>query len=473
MLNKQLKYGFLINTETHICVTIFVNLIYSLMEVSRFSYIFHSLKYGYLLYNSRTNSFAEINKELFDQLTIIKNDPSKINSISVTERTILEKAKVIVPDNEDDNFILEKKLANYTSNFNRRELGLVICPTIDCNFDCIYCFEVNKKHIYMNSEVEDNIIQFINKHQEAREIQIIWYGGEPLLGFKSMRSLYSKIKAIDDKIITSHGMVTNGYLLDKTKFDFFKENPLDFIQISIDGLPETHNKMRRHKNPNIQTYDKIVNNIDAFSEEFPETRISIRIHVENNNQKEFIAIYNLLSERWENRKNIQLYPAFIVENTGENSSLRSSNCISLSRDAMTNFYIDLYKNHGFNINFYTRMRYGGCSATRINGYIVGPRGELYKCWDDVGIENKMIGNINDDKISNIDILSKYLVGCSMFDDSECRKCVLFPVCSGGCQMQRIKNSENTANYDICNIRKDNLSTYLELHYEQRKKQLVL
>lgn len=439
------------------------------MKISRFTYIFHSTKYGYLVYNSRTNSFAELNKELFEKLNLLKDNINEIEHIKEPERSILEKAKIIVSDNEDDNFVLQKKLANYTSNFNRRELGLVICPTIDCNFDCVYCFENNKRSIYMSTEIEDNITQFINKHQEAQEVRIIWYGGEPLLGFKSMRSLYGKIKAMNNKTIVSHGIVTNGYLLDETKYNFFKENPLNFVQISIDGLPETHNKMRRYKNANIPTYDKIIHNVDMFSTEFPETQISIRIHVEQKNQNEFIETYNLLSERWKDKKNIHLYPAFIVENTGENSSSRSSNCISLSRDAMTNFYIDLHKK-GFNVNFYTRWRFGGCSATRINGYIVGPRGELYKCWDDVGIDNKIIGNVSDSNISNIDVLSKYLVGCSMFDDPECTNCVLFPVCNGGCQMQRIKNMEKIANYDICNIRKNNLSTYLELHYEQHKKQ---
>ena len=53
------------------------------------------------------------------------------------------------------------------------------------------------------------------------------------------------------------------------------------------------------------------------------------------------------------------------------------------------------------------------------------------------------------------------------DDSECRDCILFFVCDGGCPYKRIKNKIENKNYDICNYKKRNLNEFLELHYEYK------
>lgn len=75
-------------------------------------------------------------------------------------------------------------------------------------------------------------------------------------------------------------------------------------------------------------------------------------------------------------------------------------------------------------------------ATILNYFVVGPEGELYKCWNDIGDKDSIVGNVLDDKITNYDLLSRYLGGPTMSDDPKCVNCKLYPICNGGCAWSR-------------------------------------
>jgi len=45
-------------------------------------------------------------------------------------------------------------------------------------------------------------------------------------------------------------MITNGYLLNEKNIDFIINNEIKFLQITIDGNEEIHNKRRYLKNGN-------------------------------------------------------------------------------------------------------------------------------------------------------------------------------------------------------------------------------
>ena len=67
---------------------------------------------------------------------------------------------------------------------------------------------------------------------------------------------------------------------------------------------------------------------------------------------------------------------------------------------------------------------------RANELVVGSRGELYKCWDSVGDQSEVIGDIRD-RASPNSRLAKWL-SYDPFQNQECRGCIALPVCMGGC-----------------------------------------
>lgn len=434
-----------------------------MMKISKFTYIFKSKNNGCLMYNSRTNSFAEISDTLFDKLESFRINPERITELfNQDELDVLIKAKIVVKENEDEDYVMTEKMRYYMSGFHSNSLNLTIAPTTECNFRCPYCYEVNKPKKFMTSVVEDAIVHFIEKHEKTDQISLTWYGGEPLLAFQSLKSLYEKISKIEGKRIVQHSIITNGYLMDKEKCLFFKEHQLNMVQFTLDGCRETHNKIRLHKNKKITTYDRIVENIELCAEQLPETIINVRVHIDENRLEEYAKVHGELKKLCEKHQNIHLTPGFITD--------YERNCELLDRQQRGQFFIDLYHKHGIDVQFYPSHELGGCGATCLNSYVVGPEGELYKCWVDVGNKDRIIGSVCDMKIHNEYLLANYLVNSNMYDDDECKQCMLLPICNGGCPIRRLNNKKKGLNENLCTARKDFLQQYLETHYEIKKKQ---
>lgn len=91
----------------------------------------------------------------------------------------------------------------------------------------------------------------------------------------------------------------------------------------------------------------------------------------------------------------------------------------------------------------------GCMVNRNNSFIIGPSGEMYKCWNDFNSPEKIIGYIQDKKIKNPSLLCHYLYDTSIYNTPKCKNCTLFPVCDGGCQWFKYQNIFERKKYNIC------------------------
>lgn len=77
-------------------------------------------------------------------------------------------------------------------------IGLVICPTMSCNFRCPYCFE-DRVSGTMSQQVQDDIVALAGRLFDmsgARAIQVNWFGGEPLLAPDIIESLSGRLIAL-------------------------------------------------------------------------------------------------------------------------------------------------------------------------------------------------------------------------------------------------------------------------------------
>lgn len=345
-------------------------------------------------------------------------------------------------------------------SFCGKTLSLVIAPTLACNFACPYCYEANLPVSIMSKEVEDDIILFIKSFENVCDkLEICWEGGEPLIGFETIKSLFSKIESRTSLKITEHLIVTNGYLLTPEICDFFNEKKLNLAQITIDGNPNTHNKSRILKSGK-PTCDTIIQNIDMLAELIPTCKIVVRTNIHNGNKNEYGELYNNLTTRWKD-KNVYITPAFVLAN--ENCKV---SCCSPREKA--EFYLDLQKKYHFRrYNVIPKVQIGRCSATAENSYIIDPKGNLYKCWNDIGIEKFCIGNVSEGIKNNI-LIAKYVIGSDKYGDSKCLNCKLFPICEGGCNRRRIDNREMGTNYNLCSFDEEGLCDKLYEYYKNKK-----
>lgn len=186
---------------------------------------------------------------------------------------------------------------------------MTLIPTTSCNFKCPYCFEEHKTNKTMTDAVIDKLIDFINAHDTSKLLNVMWYGGEPLLAFGRMKQILHKIETECNLKIHSQSIITNGYLFDEEKCLYFKEHPLSDIQITIDGTKEFHNKIRYSATDN-NTYDKILDNIDRIVQELPDTRVFIRINIDEANKGMFPTLHKEFLERWKGKKYMSILALF-------------------------------------------------------------------------------------------------------------------------------------------------------------------
>lgn len=206
------------------------------------------------LYCPLSNSFAKLSPETYAYLKErYENDlPMEDDDLRDTLRSM----KAI--DTDDELEIMKLRHLEDLRKFSRRTMSLTINPTLACNFRCGYCFEKEHQNKYMSPEIENKIVEHVRNSEECRKVFVTWFGGEPLLGFKTIRTLTAKLMALGKEY--EAGMVTNGYLLTEEVAGMLTELRIKSIQITLDGRKEVHDS-RRHLAGGGPTFDRIVDNI--------------------------------------------------------------------------------------------------------------------------------------------------------------------------------------------------------------------
>lgn len=123
-----------------------------------------------------------------------------------------------------------------------------------CNLACQYCFTNGCTKGDMTWAIAKRSVDFLFKNAmncsgRDREVEISFWGGEPLLKWELLTQIvrYATYASKNSAIPVKFGGTTNGTLLTPEKFDFLKHCGLRFL-VSFDGTPETHNIYRKFKN---------------------------------------------------------------------------------------------------------------------------------------------------------------------------------------------------------------------------------
>jgi len=221
---------------------------------------------------------------------------------------LLSNSFIISSDiNEIEQFKFESNIVKYLN----QGVYLTIAPTLDCNMACPYCFE-QKKKMYMNKDVQDKIIKFLEAYYEFKNfsnLHITWYGGEPLLGLDAIYYLSEKLISFCAKknINYTSSMITNGVLLTRDVAQkLSNEYKVKVVQITIDGLPEYHN-IRRILIDGSKSFDTIINNIENCKDLM---QITVRVNVDKKNKDNLdkLTDYFINEKGWINNPTFYLAP---------------------------------------------------------------------------------------------------------------------------------------------------------------------
>lgn len=425
------------------------------MYWSKYNILSKSEKYGYLLFNTMSLAFIRINEQDIDMWKKLRETPDSYTIFQNYD--FLIKARILVDNQEDD---LNVYLADVLKNrYNSSDMALTILPTRGCNFGCIYCYEQDRPNVLMNEQTEKAIVKFVCSNSNLKRLSVVWYGGEPLLNFDSMVRLTKMFKQLN--IEYSAKIVSNGYLLTKEKADLMKDLAIRNIQITFDGSEEIHNQ-RRFLLGGQPTYRKIMDNLKYLLSINKEITIDIRTNIDRRNKDDYNKFYQDFKSEI-NDKRVTMYPGFV-------SDLLSSECVSpefnISEGGYkAQFILDIFDKYGIEIkSFLPKYRRHSCVASKYFAFVVGPEGELYKCWRMVGNQKETIGNVNDGSLDMVKF-SKYLIGADYTLDSKCLQCEFITLCGGGCPLVRMRNKYEKISLNHCCPEKTHMEQLMELRYE--------
>jgi uncharacterized protein len=414
--------------------------------ISKYVYQFVSSRNDYLIYCSQTNSFLKLTPELYDFLLQCKENSSLITELNDDLLNLFVKYKIIVSEGENDNYLLKREFYENQTAYSAAALGLILVPTSACNFDCHYCFETNKSGGIMSDKTIDNLIAFVKKHEYAKGINLTWYGGEPLLAFDTIKKILPRLKTEINIPLTSHSIITNGYYFSDKVIDFFKKYPLNEIQITLDGNKQRHDSIRKQKHTGEGSFERIMSNIEIILTNLPDTFSAIRIKKKKNNKQDLYDLYEELSKKW-TEKNVKIYPGILRIDNEDGTALA---CNAIDRDEANEFDFEITKKQKPKASMYpVSILAANCTATCISSYIIGSKGEIYKCWNDVGDEKRVIGDIAEENLTNANLLYRYVVGTKWYHNGECKKCFYLPVCSGQCAWYVLRNKYENGKYNNC------------------------
>ena len=440
------------------------------MKISKYTFMFDENGQEYYVYNTLSNALMEIDKESYSLLFESRNT-QKLSTADFDE-DLWEALCInnIISDNDTDDYLKYK--ASIT-NIRKQRTGmhLTLAPTMDCCFRCHYCFEKYKEKKYMTPEIMDQIIKYVTSYPELKNIKITWFGGEPLMAVPQIEEFYDKFRDIWQEPFISN-IITTGYHIDKESIRVMQKVGISSVQITLDGMKETHNKVK-HLPSGEDVFERILSNIELLNDSAPEINITIRVNLTLENKEEYIPLHKLCLTRFYGRSNITISPAFVLDR-GTGDICRSNNNIFFGHIERSKFILNLAKN-GINSVFvrYPEPFFNECAIRNEMAIAFDPEGYAYKCWEVIGNKEYAIGKLNDDGILtdiNQTLLNRQLYGADTFDDPICSQCKYLPICNGGCPIQRIENKFEGGHNDCCSHYKGFMPDFLKIHIARKKAQ---
>lgn len=318
----------------------------------------------------------------------------------------------------------------------------------DCNLRCQYCFAGEGNYCgersLMPLEVGEKAIDFVIENSGSRKnIEVDFFGGEPLLNFDVVKGIveYAKKREAETGKHFRFTITTNGILLDEDKKKYINEN-MSNIVLSLDGRKEVNDRMRRNVNGD-GCYDKIV---DKFID-MAESRNQDNYYIRGTFTKYNLDFGNdVLHFADLGFKQMSIEPVVAEETEDYALTKNDLDAINKEYERLAVEYVKRRKEgKGFNFfHFMIDLDGGPCVLKRISGCGAGheyvaitPDGDIYPCHQFVGGNEELkMGNVFEGKLN--ESIKETFQSSNVYTKPTCKECFSKFYCSGGCPANAYK-----------------------------------
>jgi len=411
------------------------------MKESNYNLIIRTKNRNKVIYNTLYGSVTLVPKS-FSFTNLKKLKPEVKNLLMLN--------KHLIPDEINELDLIRSQ--NRLQRFNKETLELTILPTLWCNLNCQYCYE-NKRKEEMTTRDIAAICNFVEaKSSNVNTISILWFGGEPLLRVDIIETISKKVSALAKrkKINFKNSIITNGTLLNEKTRDRLAKIGIKYVQITLDGPPEIHDKRKPFINGGA-TFKLILDNILKAIDYFD---VSIRINVDDENIHSVRDLVDILSSLNLQNK-LYIYVAKTENVLGVCESIGGA-CLNdidfLNKEKRILQYL---QEKGFKKIARPSYRPDYCTADNVHSYTIIPNNKIYKCWHLVSDPKEQVGTLSGSKIVFNHNIYKWLA-YDPIDDIGCRRCRYLPLCMGGCPKIRLEEKRKR-----CDNLKNSITKFIE------------
>lgn len=385
------------------------------------------------------------------------------------EESIVESYGEIKELEKEGLLYTEDEYQFHPSFVNRKPVVKALCLNVahDCNLKCKYCFakqgDFGGQAELMPLEVGIKAIDFLIANSGNRKnLEIDFFGGEPLMNWSVVKKLVEYGKSVEKKNGKNirFTITTNGVLLDNEKIEYINEN-MHNVVLSLDGRKDINDKMRMTLNDK-GSYDMIVPKFQKLVNNRPK-------------DKYYYVRGTFTRDNLDFSKDIEHFRDLGFELTSMEPVVDDeSNPFALREEDLPKIFSE-YEEYAKKLaerqlkgekmkffHFMIDLNQGPCVIKRITGCGAGneylsivPNGDIYPCHQFVGKDEYILGNIYNEETIIPEEIKGMFREAHIYNKDSCKECWNKFYCSGGCHANAINfNGDIKKPYDLgCEMQK--------------------
>ena len=312
----------------------------------------------------------------------------------------------------------------------------------DCNLRCQYCFastgDFGTGRKIMDIETAKRAIDFvIQRSGSRRNIEVDFFGGEPLMAMDTVKATVAYARSIEKKAgkCFRFTITTNGVLLDDENIDYINREMSNAV-LSLDGRPQVNDRMRKTVNGK-GSYEVIVPKFQKL--------------VAGRGTKDYYLRGTFTHYNLDFAEDVMHMADLGFRNVSVEPVVGEETCGYALKDEDLPVVLEQYEKLAeklkdrTDVNFFhfnVDLAQGPCVIKRLRGcgagceYVaVTPEGDIYPCHQFVGNPAYKIGRLSD---GSFDMELSHRFSClNIYTREECRDCWARFYCSGGCSASNL------------------------------------
>jgi uncharacterized protein len=409
---------------------------------------------GSILFNARTGKLLRLTQPISSPLAaglVGEDDAAPIN-VDQRSYDLLVREQFVMEDDFDE--IGAIRTVFWTAR-NDAPAVVTITTTLDCNLGCFYCYEERS-----NAQLEHKEIPAILDHTEAllrkskrSKLHVDWYGGEPTL---NLLFLEKTSEALQDLCVRlgvqySASIISNGTQWPEDVAGFISRHRIRQVQITFDGMPETHNKRRFFRSRADTGRSSFAEASELVSKLVHVCRVDVRFNMDELNKREFIPFTQFASNSgwFATAYHATLQPARVSPYTERSRfvtkvGIGNEEFQSLRSFAESNLPLGSIEEPE-SVGGQARPKTSVCAALSNNAVVIGADQKLYRCGLQVSETNRSIGFLQSTPFKVLNNAPG--TDAKWWDEFDptllpsCSACSFLPLCLGGCPKKQLERDQ--------------------------------